>query len=146
MSKKKSKKSSKKPVVRADQATQNEAVDSTIERESVVAEAQIDDSTVSTETTVDATTETKAKGKRSKSKVVEVKAKDVAKKKKDKVKKPNKVAQSLKNTGNELKKVTWPTFKQVVKQTSVVLVFVVVFALVLLGFDQLCIWLTSFLY
>ena len=42
-----------------------------------------------------------------KSKVVEVKAKDVAKtKKKDKVKKPSKVAKALKETGNELKKVS----------------------------------------
>ena len=80
-------------------------------------------------------------------KVVEVKAKDVAKNKskKDKVKKPNKVAIALKNTGNELKKVTWPKFIDVVKQTSVVLVVVLIFTLVLLGLDQLCIWLTSVL-
>lgn len=79
-----------------------------------------------------------------KEKVVEVKAKDV-KKKKEKQKKPNKVAKALKDTGNELKKVEWPTFKQVVKQTSVVLAFVIVFALVLFGFDRLCSWLTSLL-
>ena len=74
-------------------------------------------------------------------KVVEVKAKDVAKKKKDKVKKPNKVAKALKETGSELKKVTWPSFKEVVKQTSIVLAIVIVFAVVLLGIDQLCNWL-----
>ena len=79
-------------------------------------------------------------------KVVEVKAKDVKKKKKDKVKKPNKLAKSLKETGNELKKVSWPGFKQVVKQTSVVLAVVVVFGLVLFGFDRLCSWLTGFLF
>ena len=73
-------------------------------------------------------------------KVVEVKAKDVAKdkKKKEKVKKPSKIAKSLKDTGNELKKVTWPGFKQVVKQTGIVLAFVLVFAVVLFGFEQLC--------
>ena len=80
-------------------------------------------------------------------KVVEVKAKDVAKdkKKKDKVKKPNKVAKALKDTGNELKKVTWPGFKQVVKQTGIVLVFVLVFAVVLFGFERLCSWLAGLL-
>ena len=80
-------------------------------------------------------------------KVVEVKAKDVnKKKKKDKVKKPNKLAKSLKETGNELKKVSWPSFKQVVKQTSVVLAVVVVFGVVLFGFDRLCSWLTGLLF
>ncbi len=82
-----------------------------------------------------------------KEKVVEVKAKDLAKtKKKEKNKKSNKVAKALKDTGNELKRISWPPFKQVVKQTSIVLVFVIVFTVVLFGFDQLCIWLTSFLY
>ena len=79
-------------------------------------------------------------------KVVEVKAKDVAKKKKDKVKKPNKVVKALKETTGELKKVTWPKFKDVVKQTGVVLAVVVVFTLVLFGFDRLCSWLTGFLF
>ncbi len=79
-------------------------------------------------------------------KVVEVKTKDVAKKKKDKVKKPNKIAKALKETGGELKKVTWPKFKEVVKQTGIVLVFVLVFAVVLFGFDRLCSWLTGFLF
>ena len=80
-------------------------------------------------------------------KVVEVKAKDVKNKKKNKkAKEPNKIAQSLKNTGNELKKITWPTFKEVVKQTGVVLVVVLVFAIVLFGFERLCSWLTGFLF
>ena len=74
-------------------------------------------------------------------KVVEVKAKDVAKKKKDKSKKPNKVVRALKETGGELKKVTWPKFKDVVKQTGIVLAIVIVFAVVLLGLDKLCDWL-----
>ena len=81
-------------------------------------------------------------------KVVEVKAKDIAKdkKKKDKVKKPNKIAKALKDTGTELKKVSWPGVKQVVKQTGIVLVVVIVFAVVLFGFDRLCSWLTGFLF
>ena len=79
-------------------------------------------------------------------KVVEVKAKDVAKKKKDKAKKPNKIAKALKDTGNELKKVSWPKFGTIVKQTGIVLVVVFVFTLVLFGFDRLCSWLTGFLF
>ena len=81
-------------------------------------------------------------------KVVEVKAKDVAKdkKKKEKVKKPNKVAKALKDTGNELKKVSWPGFKQVVKQTGIVLAFVLVFGIVLFGFERLCSWLAGLLF
>lgn len=82
-----------------------------------------------------------------KNKVVEVKAKDVKNKnKKDKVKKPNKFVKSMKDTGNELKKVSWPSFKEVVKQTGIVLAFVVVFAIVLFGVDRLCSWLTGLLF
>jgi len=91
--------------------------------------------------------QTQEKLETKKDKVVEVKAKDInKKKKKDKVKKPNKLAKSLKDTGNELKKISWPSFKEVVKQTGVVLVVVVVFALVLFGFDRLCSWLTGLLF
>ena len=81
-------------------------------------------------------------------KVVEVKAKDVAKdkNKKNKVKKPNKIAKALKDTGSELKKVSWPGFKQVAKQTGIVLAFVFIFGLVLFGFERLCSWLTGLLF
>ena len=79
-------------------------------------------------------------------KAVEVKAKDLdKKKKKEKNKKPNKVAKAIKDTGSELKKVTWPKFKEVVKQTGIVLVVVVVFALVLFGLDFVCSKLTGLL-
>lgn len=86
--------------------------------------------------------------KNKKEKVVEVKAKDFANKnkKKDKVKKPNKLVQSLKDTGKELKKVTWPKFPEVVKQTGIVLAVVIVFTVVIFGFDRLCSWLTGFLF
>ncbi len=87
---------------------------------------------------IETKTEEKVEAKSS-NKVVEVKAKDVAKsKKKDKVKKPNKMAKALKDTGAELKKVSWPKFKDVVKQTGVVLAVVVVFALLIFGLDRLC--------
>ena len=92
-------------------------------------------------------TEEKVVENKSNNKVVEVKAKNVdKKKKKDKANKPNKFVKSLKDTGNELKKVTWPGFKQVVKQTGIVLAVVLIFAVVLFGFERLCSWLTEFLF
>ena len=38
---------------------------------------------------------------------------------------------------SELKKVTWPTFKEVVKKTGIVLAVVIIFALILLLIDYL---------
>ncbi len=72
-------------------------------------------------------------------------ANNEVKKSKDKAKKPNKIAQSIKETNSELKKVSWPTFKNVVKQTGVVLAVVVIFAVVLFGIDRLLGWLYSLL-
>ena len=46
-------------------------------------------------------------------------------------------------TISELKKVTWPSFGTVVKQTSVVLVVVLAFLLVIFGLDRLCSWLVG---
>ena len=89
--------------------------------------------------------ETKEIENKSNGKVVEVKAKHT-KQTKEKTKKPNKLAKSLKDTGAELKKVTWPKFKDVVKQTGVVLVVVIVFTLVLFGLDKLCSWLVGLLF
>lgn len=59
--------------------------------------------------------------------------KPVNKNKKEKVKKAGKV----KATVSELKKVTWPTFGKVVKQTVVVLSVTFIFLLVVIGIDQL---------
>ena len=88
-------------------------------------------------------TEEKVVESKNNNKVVEVKAKE---KKKKKEKKPSKVKKALKDTGNELKKVSWPKFKEVAKQTGIVLVFVLVCAIVLLGFDKLCELLTGLLF
>ena len=52
----------------------------------------------------------------------------------------------LKETVSELKKVSWPGFKQVAKQTGIVLAFVLVFAVVIFGFERLCFWLTGLLF
>lgn len=138
----KKKKSAKKKVQSKLPSNTNDEVQAVEEESKIVNES--DTSNSHTQDALDL-----AQKKPEKEKVVEVRAKDVAKtqkKDKDKNKKPNKVAKALKDTGNELKRISWPPFKQVVKQTSVVLVFVIVFTVVLFGFDQLCIWLTSFLY
>ncbi len=43
----------------------------------------------------------------------------------------------------ELKKVTWPNFKTVLKNTGIVLLVVLFFALIILGADSLFAWLLS---
>ncbi|MFQ6773237.1 MAG: preprotein translocase subunit SecE [Clostridia bacterium] len=63
------------------------------------------------------------------------------KEKKQKDKKPSKIGTKLKETKSELKKVTWPTFGQVVKRTGVVLAVVIIFTLVVFGIDSLLGWL-----
>ena len=65
--------------------------------------------------------------------------------KKHKEKKPNKIVKSLKETGSELKKVSWPKFGKVVKQTGVVILFTILFLLVTFGLDRLCSWLVGFI-
>ena len=67
------------------------------------------------------------------------------KSKKAKDKKPNKIAKSLKETSSELKKVSWPKFSTVLKQTGVVLLVTALFLLVVFGLDRLCSWLVGFL-
>ncbi len=64
------------------------------------------------------------------------KQKDV--KKTNKNKKPNifrRIGAKLKDVFSELKKVTWPTFPKVIKQTGVVLVVVLIFLVVISAFD-----------
>lgn len=56
---------------------------------------------------------------------------------KKKEKKPSKIKKTTKEVFSELKKVTWPTAKQVAKKTGVVLVVVLFFAVVLLGIHKL---------
>ena len=63
--------------------------------------------------------------------------KDSKKKNKKKEKGNGGIVKKTKETVSELKKVTWPKFSTVVKQTSVVLAVVIFFTLVLFGFDRL---------
>ncbi len=58
--------------------------------------------------------------------------------KKDKNKKPNffkRIGMKIKDVFSELKKVSWPTFPKVVKQTGIVLVVVLLFLIVITAFD-----------
>ena len=58
---------------------------------------------------------------------------------KEKVAKPKKEKKRgrIKETFSELKKVTWPSFATVIKQTGIVLGVVLVFLVIMIGFDQL---------
>ena len=60
-------------------------------------------------------------------------------------KKKRSVGRWFKELFSELKKVTWPTFLTVVKQTGVVLLVTLVFLLVLMGMDALLGWLYKLL-
>ena len=73
----------------------------------------------------------------------EVKAKDKKVKSNKKAKKsnPNSLSEKIRGTYSELKKVEWPSFGRVVKQTGVVLAFVAIFVVILLGFNSLFGWL-----
>lgn len=54
-----------------------------------------------------------------------------------KEKKQSKLGRKLKETASELKKVSWPSFSKVVKQTLIVLGVVIFFGLILFGFDYI---------
>jgi len=72
--------------------------------------------------------------------------KAVDKNKQQKKSKPQeKVKRSrVKETVSELKKVSWPSFAKTMKQTGMVISVVVIFMLLVIGIDQLLIWLLSF--
>lgn len=66
------------------------------------------------------------------------KKQDDAKKSKPKNKKPgffSKVGAKIKDVFSELKKVNWPTFGKVVKQTGIVIAVVLVFLVLITAFD-----------
>lgn len=65
-------------------------------------------------------------------------SKDFKSKKKEN---PNTIGKKIKGIISELKKVTWPTFGELCKQTSIVLAFCLVFVLILLGLNTLFGWL-----
>ena len=64
-------------------------------------------------------------------------SKKVDKKKEKKERRSKKLGKTVRETASELKKVTWPTFREVVKKTGIVLAVVIVFAGILLLIDYL---------
>lgn len=64
-------------------------------------------------------------------------------KKKDKEKKS--FGRRIKEIMSELKKVTWPTFPDVVKKTGIVIAFVLIFGVFLFGVNTLLGWLSGLL-
>ena len=75
----------------------------------------------------------------------EIKADKKQNKKPSKDNKKGGVGQKVKESLSEIKKVNWPTFKKVVKQTGMVISVVVICTLVLFGFDRLLSLLFSWL-
>ena len=68
------------------------------------------------------------------------------KKKKEKKERKGGLVKKTKETVSELKKVTWPTFGEVVKKTGVVIAFVVIFGLFLFGVNTLLGYLVGLLF
>lgn len=64
---------------------------------------------------------------------------------KEKKPKERKLARKTKETVSELKKVTWPSFGKVCKQTAIVLGVVLFFTVILFGIDRLLSWLYTLL-
>ena len=89
----------------------------------------------------------KKQEKKSKDKVTDNKTDNKKDKKKDKKKKDKSggIGKKTKETISELKKVTWPSFGEVVKKTGIVIAFVLIFGLFLYGVNTLLGWLVSLL-
>ena len=58
---------------------------------------------------------------------------------------PAKVKKYLRDTRGEFKKIVWPNFPTVVKNTGVVLAMCAVIGVVIIGVDALCGWLVNLL-
>lgn len=76
----------------------------------------------------------KAKNNKTDNKNKENKKSKQDKSKKNKVDKKS-IAKRIKETGSELKKVSWPSFGKVAKSTLVVIVVVIFFTIALFGID-----------
>ena len=59
-------------------------------------------------------------------------------------KKVNKLAKFFKETKSELKKVTWPSKKQLINNTLIILAFIVITGIILSVFDVAFAWLIDF--
>lgn len=105
----------------------NKAVEEIAKQEEVVVEAE-----------TNATDTSKKEEKKDKSNAK--KDKKVVNKKKT-TNEGSSLGKKARATVSELKKVTWPTFGQLVKNTGVVLAFVLLFVVLLLGVNALFGWL-----
>ena len=119
--------------------------------ESEPLDSSLEDATKASEE-VEKTEETavkaESKGKNKKEAVKTDEKKDAKDNKKtDKKKKTKKkgLVKKTKETASELKKVTWPSFGEVVKKTGIVIAFVVIFGLLIFGVDTLLGFLSSLL-
>lgn len=65
--------------------------------------------------------------------------------KKTKEKKKSRIATWFREIRSEVKKISWPTFRKVIKQLGVVLAVVVIFLIVIFAFDSLFGWLLKLL-
>ncbi len=72
-------------------------------------------------------------------------AQSTAPAKKPKEKKKGRIAAWFREIRSELKKISWPTFKKVLKQLGVVIAVVVCFLIVIFAFDSLFAWLLGLL-
>ncbi len=88
-------------------------------------------------------TEVSKKEMKKQAKANEEKASKQSKTSKKKVNNAKPKRNRFKEIFSELKKVSWPTFKQTCKQTGTVLVVVAVFMLVVLGIDSLLSWIIN---
>ena len=88
-------------------------------------------------------TEVSKKEMKKQTKANEAKASKQSKTSKKKAKADKPKRNRVKETFSELKKVSWPSFKQACKQTGTVLVVVAVFMLVVLGIDSLLSWIIN---
>lgn len=61
----------------------------------------------------------------------------MADKEKQEIKRPNAIVRFYRDTMGELRKVNWPTFKDALRLTGIVVIVMVVMALVLGAFDYL---------
>jgi len=102
-------------------------------------DAEVVETEVKEEVVVQETKTDKKEDKKSKDK-----EKD-KKKSKKKEKKNGGLGKKTRETMSELKKVTWPTFGEVVKKTGIVIAFVVLFGLFFYGVNALLGWLVYLL-
>lgn len=91
------------------------------------------------------TEKTSTTEKDSKSKKVKDNKQPNKKSNKKKAEKKGGIGKMIKESASELKKVNWPTFGKVCKQTGMVITVVLVCTLILFGMDRLLSWLFSLL-